>query len=145
MGHGIAQVFALAGHQVTVLDANPAAFDAARRKVVRNLELMTEYGLVTSEHAESVPSRLNFTTNMADVGKSALIIEAVTESVDVKRAVYADLAPHLSPGHPAGLQHLQHPHPPHGRRHRRIPTASPPPTSSVRPTCVPWSRSPRAS
>ncbi len=96
MGHGIAQVFALAGHQVTVLDANPAAFDAARGKVARNLELMIEYGLVTSEQAEAVPTRLHFTTNLAAVGRSALIIEAVTESVDVKRAVYADLAPHLS-------------------------------------------------
>ena len=97
MGHGIAQVFALAGHQVTVLDANPAAFDAARSKVARNLELMIEYGLVTSEQAALVHSRLSFTTDLADVGQSALIIEAVTESVDVKRAVYADLAPHLAP------------------------------------------------
>ncbi len=97
MGHGIAQVFALAGHQVTVLDADPAAFDAARSKVARNLELMVEYRLVTAEQAEAVPERLTFTTHLADVGHSALIIEAVTESVDVKRAVYADLAPHLSP------------------------------------------------
>ena len=97
MGHGIAQVFALAGHQVTVLDANPAAFDAARSKVARNLELMIEYGLVTAEQADAVPPRLQFTTDLAAVGQSALIIEAVTESVDVKRAVYADLAPHLSP------------------------------------------------
>ena len=96
MGHGIAQVFALAGHDVTVLDANPAAFDAARSKVARNLELMLEYGLVTSEQTAAVSSRLNFTTNLADVGQSALIIEAVTESLDVKRAVYADLAPHLA-------------------------------------------------
>ena len=39
MGHGIARVFALAGHQVTVLDANPAAFHGARGKVACNLEL----------------------------------------------------------------------------------------------------------
>lgn len=39
MGHGIAQVFALAGQKVAVLDANPAAFDAARGKVARNLDL----------------------------------------------------------------------------------------------------------
>ena len=96
MGHGIAQVFALAGHQVTVLDADPAAFDAARSKVARNLELMIEYGLVTSEQAAVVPTRLNFTTDLGDVAESTLIIEAVTESVDVKRAVYADLAPHLA-------------------------------------------------
>ena len=97
MGHGIAQVFALAGHPVTVLDTNPAAFDAARSKVARNLELMLEYGLVTPDQAEAVPRRLNFTTDLTDIGDSALIIEAVTESVDVKRAVYADLAPHLEP------------------------------------------------
>ena len=97
MGHGIAQVFALAGHKVSVLDANPAAFDAARSKVARNLELMLEYGLVTAQQAGAVSGRLNFTTDLADLRESALIIEAVTESVDVKRAVYADLAPHLSP------------------------------------------------
>ncbi len=97
MGHGIAQVFALAGHQVTVLDTNPAAFDAARSKVARNLELMLEYGLVTSAQAAVVPRRLNFTTDLGDVGESTLIIEAVTETVEIKRAVYADLAPHLAP------------------------------------------------
>lgn len=97
MGHGIAQVFALAGHKVTVLDANPAAFDAALTKVARNLELMVEYGLVTPDQADAVPTRLQFTTDLADVGDSALIIEAVTETVEVKRAVYADLAPHLAP------------------------------------------------
>ncbi|MDE2897891.1 MAG: 3-hydroxyacyl-CoA dehydrogenase family protein [Chloroflexota bacterium] len=96
MGHGIAQVFALAGHRVTVLDADPATFDAARSKVARNLELMIEFGLVTSEQADAAPSRLHFTTELDDVGQSALIIEAVTESVDVKRAVYADLAPYLA-------------------------------------------------
>ncbi|MYA59088.1 MAG: hypothetical protein F4X40_00820 [Chloroflexi bacterium] len=57
MGHGIAQVFALAGHQVTVLDANPAAFDAARSKVARNLELMIEYGLANSDHAPTSLTR----------------------------------------------------------------------------------------
>ena len=145
MGHGIAQVFALAGHEVTVLDANPAAFDAARSKVARNLELMTEYGLVTREQAEAVPSRLTFTTDLADVGRSALIIEAVTESVDVKRAVYADLAPHLSPDTLLASNTSSIPIRLMADATGRIPTASPPPTSSGPPTCVPWSRSPRAS
>ncbi len=98
MGHGIAQVFALAGHLVTVVDTEPAAFQAARRKITRNLELMQEYALVSEAQAAPVLERITFTTTLAQLGGAALVIEAVTESLDVKRAVYAELAQHLEPG-----------------------------------------------
>ena len=44
MGHGIAQVFASAGHPVTVIDSDPGAFDRARGKIRRNLALLVETG-----------------------------------------------------------------------------------------------------
>lgn len=37
MGHGIAQVFAVAGHRVTVYDANPSALVTLRERIVKNL------------------------------------------------------------------------------------------------------------
>ena len=96
MGHGIAQVFAIADHPVVLIDAQPAAFEAAERKITRNLELMAEYGLRSSSDPGPVLDRIRFSTDIADLSDRSLIIEAVTEKLDVKRALYSELAPHLA-------------------------------------------------
>ncbi len=96
MGNGIAQVFASAGHPVTVVDSNPEIFDAARTKVRRNLQLLVEYDMIDAERAEQTPDRMAYRTELASLGDATLVIEAITEDADIKRSLYAQLAPHLS-------------------------------------------------
>lgn len=97
MGHGIAQVFATAGHPVTVVDSNPNVFAAARAKIGRNLDLLVEYGLLGPELAARVPDRIQFTTDLAAVGSCLLVIESVFEDADLKNELFRELAPLLGP------------------------------------------------
>ena len=97
MGHGIAQVFAAAGHPVVMVDADPTAFDRARAKIRQNLDLLVEYEWLDAAAADAVLPRISTSTELADLAPADLIIEAVAEDPAVKRAVYAELAPHLQP------------------------------------------------
>lgn len=84
MGHGIAQVFARAGHRVKVFDAVPAALASLRARIAANLAALDEpvdcVDLVTG-HGD-----------LADaVGDADLVVEAAPEKLDVKRALFAEL------------------------------------------------------
>lgn len=84
MGHGIAQVFARAGHRVRVFDAQPAALDTLRSRIAKNL---ADLGLKTgAERHVSGHADLGEAVTDADV-----VIEAAPEKLDLKRAVFADL------------------------------------------------------
>ena len=96
MGHGIAQVFAMADHPVVLVDVQSAVFEATARKITRNLELMAEYGLRSSADPSPVLDLIRFSTDLADLSDRSMIIEAVTEKIDIKRALYGELAPHLA-------------------------------------------------
>ena len=97
MGHGIAQVFAAAGHPVVMVDADPTAFDRARVKIRQNLDLLVEYEWLDAAAADDVLPRISTATDLAALAPADLIIEAVAEDAEVKREVYGDLAPHLRP------------------------------------------------
>ena len=97
MGHGIAQVFAAAGHPIIMVDADPTAFDRARAKIRQNLDLLVEYEWLDAAAADAVLPRISTSTELAALAPADLIIEAVAEDPTVKRAVYAELAPHLQP------------------------------------------------
>lgn len=85
MGHGIAQVFALAGHPVRVFDAQQGALDTLRSRIAKNLaDLDIPSG---SEELVDGFADLAETVSGADV-----VIEAAPERLDLKRAIFGDLA-----------------------------------------------------
>jgi 3-hydroxybutyryl-CoA dehydrogenase len=85
MGHGIAQVFALAGARVRVFDPSAEALRTLRPRVESNLEAL---GLPT-EAAENVEP---VSSVAAAAGGAEMVIEAAPESLEVKRGVFAELA-----------------------------------------------------
>ena len=89
MGHGIAQVFALAGFPVGLFDQNPQVLRAAPDRIRDNLAVFTEQGLVTPLQAESCLERVDLCPDLAAAcGPAQVIIESVPENLALKQAVF---------------------------------------------------------
>ena len=91
MGSGIAQVCAEAGYAVVVREVNDDFLKKGLGNIERFLAKGVEKGKVTPERKAEVLSRLKGTTELARMGECDLVIEAVTENLDVKRQVYQAL------------------------------------------------------
>jgi len=92
MGHGIALVYALAGHEVALFDADPGVLDAAPERVDAALETMVAAGYVDRDEAEAALSNLRTEADLASaVADADVVTEAVVEDLDVKQSVFADL------------------------------------------------------
>jgi len=88
MGHGIAEVCALAGHEVTLVDIKDGILEKAMQKIGWSLRKLSEKGKL-KEKAEDILGRIKTTTNLAEGARSAdFVIEAVVENTDVKREVF---------------------------------------------------------
>lgn len=91
MGHGIAQVFATGGYEVTLMDKYPEMLEKARQRVGASLQRWVERGKTTKEQADAALSRIAYTGELAKAVSGAdLVVEAVPESVDLKKAVLKD-------------------------------------------------------
>ena len=84
MGHGIAQVFALAGHDVTITDAHAPTLANAKDRILTNLK---ELG----DDLKAV-ERVRACAELAEtVGDADFIVEAVREDLGVKQRLFADI------------------------------------------------------
>ncbi len=92
MGHGIAQVLALAGISTRVHDVQAPALEAARGKVRANLDIGVEKGKVSAAARDAAVAALEFTTDFARAVEGAeVVIEAVPEKLELKRALFERL------------------------------------------------------
>jgi enoyl-CoA hydratase/3-hydroxyacyl-CoA dehydrogenase len=97
MGHGIAEVSAIAGYDVVVRDVEQRFIDRAREKVTWSVKKLAEKGEL-AEAADKVLSRIAYSTSLEEAVKSAdLVIEAVPEDLELKRAVYSEIARFAKP------------------------------------------------
>jgi len=93
MGHGIAQVFALAGYPVALYDANPEHVRQAVAGIGANLDLFRERGLATADEAAAALARLRPCTKLGEaVGDADFVMEAVFEDVEVKKDALRQVA-----------------------------------------------------
>jgi len=97
MGNGIAQVFAQAGHAVTLRDLDQSILDRARAQIDRSLGKLVEKGRLPAAERAATLDRIAATTDLAAVAGADLVIEAVIENVEVKRALFAELDRLTSP------------------------------------------------
>ncbi len=91
MGAGIAQVAAAAGHEVRVYDAAGGAAEAAVDAVFQRLARAVDKGRLLAEEAEDAASRLHAVATLEDLAGCGLVVEAVVEDLEVKRALFAGL------------------------------------------------------
>ncbi len=97
MGNGIAHVCALAGYEVLMTDISEGALEAAIKLVDKNMARQVSKGLITEAEKADGLKRIGTTLTLTDLGPTDLIIEAATERETVKRAIFDELLPHLSP------------------------------------------------
>lgn len=88
MGTGIAQVVAMAGHEVHVYDANPIAAQVAADNLRKSIEKLVEKGKCTSEKMTSVLTNVKFQSQIEKLSNASLIIEAIVENLEVKKEVF---------------------------------------------------------
>ena len=80
MGSGIAQLSAMAGHDVAVRDIDDPALDRGRKAVEFSLGKLVEKGRMAAEEADAVRGRLTWTTDLAEsVADVDVVVEAVPE------------------------------------------------------------------
>jgi len=91
MGSGIAQVCAQAGLDVKVSEANDALLQKGLGAMKAGLSRNVEKGRMTKEDMEGILSRIKGTTNIADFSDRDLVIEAITENMDLKKKIFAEL------------------------------------------------------
>ena len=84
MGHGIAQVSAMAGIHTTLVDLNQDVLNAAQAKVTANLDKGVARGKVTEEAKAAALANLAFSTGNDSLAESDLFVEAVPENMDSK-------------------------------------------------------------
>ena len=90
MGHGIAQVFALAGHDVAITDSYQPNLDTAKQRIAANLR-----DLGDDEHAVE---RVR-TAELADAVRDAdFVVEAVVEDLQAKQWIFAEIEGHAPRG-----------------------------------------------
>ena len=92
MGHGIAQVAALAGYGVSLYDVRAAALDRARAQIATNLDKGVRKGKVDPDAPAQVLARLTTTAELVEaVSRAEVVIEAVPESLELKVEIFRAL------------------------------------------------------
>ena len=94
MGNGIAQACAEAGFTVRVRDIDDAAIARGRGLLEKMLAGAIERKKMSPARRDEILSRITFSTDLASTVKDAsLVIEAVFEDMEVKKALFVDVAP----------------------------------------------------
>ncbi len=91
MGSGIAQVCAQAGYRTVVREVDQAAVDAGLGRIARFLDNGVTRNKLTAEARDATMGRLSGTTSVDALAECDLIIEAIVENVDAKRAVFSEV------------------------------------------------------
>ncbi|MCY1269573.1 3-hydroxybutyryl-CoA dehydrogenase [compost metagenome] len=97
MGNGIAQVCAMAGLQVFMLDISENALERGRQTIRGSLERMTKKNLLSAEASLDALELLTATTDRQILADVDLVIEAATENEELKLRLLADLGSVVRP------------------------------------------------
>lgn len=92
MGHGIAQVAAMAGAQVVLIDRTPDLVSAGLDRIRENLDAGVDRGKVDPELRQATLNRITGGTDVAQAAAAVdLAVEAVPERMSLKRAILEEL------------------------------------------------------
>nr|WP_314873584.1 3-hydroxybutyryl-CoA dehydrogenase [uncultured Pseudomonas sp.] len=96
MGNGIAQVCAVAGYQVLLIDVSEAALERGMATLNKNLERQVSKGTLEADKANAATGRIRTSTDYADLREVQLFIEAATENLELKQRILQQAAANVS-------------------------------------------------
>ena len=91
MGSGIAQVAAAAGYETIVRDVSQEIWERARGGIEKSLAKLVEKGKLAATDRDAALKRLAFTTTTGDLKDCDIVLEAVTEDLVLKNALWSEL------------------------------------------------------
>ena len=91
MGHGITQVSAQAGYDVVVTEASQEKLDKGIAKITKQLGRAVEKGKMEQSAADVILGRINPTLDLNEFADCDLVIEAITEDLDLKLELWKQL------------------------------------------------------
>ena len=91
MGSGIAQVAAVAGFEVLARDVNQDQLARGKKAIEASLGKFVEKAKLAPEARDAALARLRFTTSLEDLASSDLVIEAVSEDLELKNRMWTAL------------------------------------------------------
>ncbi len=98
MGTGIAQVHAEAGYSVYLYDINEKQVEAGLASIRKRLERNVEKGRITADSLQQTMENLRASHVLSDVSGAELIIEAASEKMEVKKAIFTQLSEEAKEG-----------------------------------------------
>lgn len=91
MGAGIAQVAAVGGFQVRLVDLGSAQIDQGVERIRRSLDRLVEKGSLDPERRDQSLARLTVSTSLESLADTDLLIEAIIENLEIKRQTWSRL------------------------------------------------------
>jgi len=98
MGHGLAQIFAVHGYPVKLMDLNEELLGKAIENIRYNLRLMAKKGIGHLDEIEPAIGKIDTTVDLNEAAAVAhFVVEAVSENLELKQKIFEDLDSLCSP------------------------------------------------
>ena len=91
MGAGIAEVFARHGYDVVGVEVDDDGATRGRQYLEHSTARAVRRGKLSEEDQQALLGRVTFATSLSDLAEADLVVEAVVESMSVKKRLFADL------------------------------------------------------
>ncbi len=91
MGSGIAQVTAAAGYTTIVREIADPPLERGKAGITKSLDKFVEKGKLPQEDRDATLGRLSFVTDLAQLRECDIVIEAVTEDLEIKNGMWKEL------------------------------------------------------
>jgi 3-hydroxybutyryl-CoA dehydrogenase len=91
MGSGIAQVAAVAGHEVVLRDVTTEALERGLAGIKKSLDRFVAKDLISAGDAEAAGARITTTTDLDAAADADVVVEAIFEQIEVKQEVFREL------------------------------------------------------
>jgi 3-hydroxybutyryl-CoA dehydrogenase len=91
MGAGIAEVFSRNGYQVVGVDLSDESLERGRQHVQHSTDRAVKRGKLSEEDQKALVDRIAFTTDLGEVKRCELVVEAIVEQLSVKQELFRRL------------------------------------------------------
>lgn len=98
MGNDLAIFFAESGYRVLLNDIDPYRLDTARGKIHDRLSSYERRGRLDADRMADIESRVEFAESLDEFSRADIVIECVTEDLEIKKRVFAELDETCRPG-----------------------------------------------